>query len=144
VVLIGNLSDFFTNPVVSRVADAGVSVPVIGRVFGALDTDTSNSYITYFTEAAVLKEILVSSACWWDKGITSKCDSVVDFIHSTLTTLESIYSGALSCGGVDNGCGDCKSNKALSANTGLCISIIDLVNSAGNEDASTVLEGEAC
>ena len=143
-VLVGNLSDLLADPVVSGVADAGVGVPVVGRVFGALDADTSDSDIAYFTEAAVLEEVLVSSAGWGDKGITGEGDSVVDFVHSALAALESIYNGGCSCVGVNDSCGDCKFDEALGADTGLCVSIVDLVESAGDEDAPAVLEGEAC
>ena len=57
--MVGDQFDFFAHEVVSGVADAGVSVPVVGRVFGATRTLAIDLYIVPLTETTVFIQVLV-------------------------------------------------------------------------------------
>jgi hypothetical protein len=60
--LIGQLLNLLSDKVVAVVADAGVDVPVVGGVIGALDANSINFDIATLAEAAAFIKILIKSA----------------------------------------------------------------------------------
>lgn len=80
--LIGNHHDFFSDKIISRYADAAVSVPVIIGIFGAGNALSADSDVADFAPAADFEPILMESADGRDKGVTGLIGSVVDFVHA--------------------------------------------------------------
>lgn len=84
VVLVGDLPDLLSHKVESRVADAGVRIPVVGGMFRAGNADSSDSDISNFAETAVLEEIFVSSALRRSEGVTALSVFIIDLVKGTL------------------------------------------------------------
>lgn len=141
--MIRNLFYLFTDKIVSRVADARVGVPVVGRMSGAGYTYSTDSDVSQFTETTVFEEIFVSSTIWWDEGVTTEGNSVVDFIHSTLPAFVGDGDNLYVSGYIGGGDRDPDQDVALSTNTSLFVTIIDFIDFACNKDAGAVYEGEA-
>ena len=130
--------DLLTHKIVSGVANAAVSVPVVGGVFGADDTGASDSDVSDFAEAAFLVEVLVPSAGGRGVGVAGFCDWVVLLVHGALDALARgdvcDYVGGDVC---TLGYGD-DSEVAVGADAGLLVGVVYLIENALDEDAVAV------
>lgn len=120
--LVGLLLDLLPNEVVALVADAGVEVPVVGGVLGALHAGSVDPDVAVLAEAAALVEILVEAAGGPDDGAAGLRVAAVDLAVGT---------GA--AGSVDEVVPE--GANALELGVG-----VDLVEAALDEDAGAVDE----
>lgn len=72
--------DLLSHEVVALVADAGIQVPVIGRVLRASHTNSVDLHVSVLAEAAALVEILVEAAGGPDDGVAGLRIAAVDLI----------------------------------------------------------------
>jgi hypothetical protein len=118
--LVWELLDFLSNKIIAFVANTGIKIPVVAGVLWAFHTYSWNPDVSELTEAAAFIPILVESAdrCNWI--LASLSFAVVNFA-----------SGASIADSV---------NEVVSeiANTLLLFIRVDLISSAGYEDAVSI------
>lgn len=119
------MPNFLTHEVVSGIAHAGIDGPVVFGVLGACSAFATDAHEAVLTEAAAFVPILVEAAGGSNEGRAALGGTAVDLIV-----------GASSASAVDQ-------VEAEGAHAGLLGVRVDLIGTAGNNDACVVDAGVA-